>query len=175
MTGLAVPMGVAFVAGVAAAVSDLRRFRVANALTLGLLASGLIYHSVAGGWRGLGLGLGGAGFGFAALLLPYALGGMAAGDVKLLAGLGAWLGPPLTYEVLIASALLGGVYALAVAIAAGRLRQTLADVRALVRRGLRPAEETVQHVLAGSDRRSRLVPFGAMLALGVVATAVRLA
>ena len=40
--------------------------------------------------------LAGMGVGLISLLPLYAIGGMGAGDVKLMAGLGAWMGPWLT-------------------------------------------------------------------------------
>lgn len=176
MNGLSIPFPIlaASLGCAACAVTDIRRFRVPNAMTLSLLASGLVYHAGTAGWPGLGQGLAGAAFGFAALLLPYSLGGMGAGDVKLLAGVGAWLGAAMTYEVLIAAALLGGVYALILAIASGRLRRTLSDAMALMSPGASRPEAPVQRVATDSDRRRRLVPFAAMVALAMIAMVVRL-
>ena len=45
---------------------------------------------------GLGWSLVGTIVGLALLLPLYAIGGMGAGDVKLLAGVGAWVGPQVT-------------------------------------------------------------------------------
>jgi prepilin peptidase CpaA len=48
------------------------------------------------------------------LLLPaYAIGGMGAGDVKLLAGVGAWVWAGVTLYAFCVSAILGGIIALA--------------------------------------------------------------
>ncbi len=173
MTDLRVPILVVFLATSLAAVSDIRRFKVANALTISLLVSGLAYHAATTGWPGLARSTAGAAFGFFVLILPYTLGGMGGGDVKLLTGIGAWLGLPLTYEVLIASALAGGVYALLLAIATDRLRETIADVQKLLARGASRAEVPVQQVLNDTQRRRRLVPFAAMVALGLMATVAR--
>ena len=172
MIAPSLPIVVVSATCLACAISDVRRVRVANAWTLTLLASGLVYHAFVGGWSGLGQSAAGAGFGFAALLVPYALGGMGAGDVKLLAGVGAWLGMPMTYDVLIAAALIGGVYALILAAVTGRFRETIAATRKLMVRGSRRATVPVQVIAARADRR-RLVPFAAMVALGLVATAIR--
>ena len=168
-----VPILVVSAVCVACAASDLRRFRVSNAWTLSLLASGLIFRAAVTGWPGLGRSLEGAGFGFAALLVPYALGGMGAGDVKLLAGVGAWLGLPMTYEVLIAAALMGGVYALILSATTGRFHTLLMDMRSLIARGATRAEVPVQQLVTQADRHRRLVPFAAMVALGLLATVAR--
>lgn len=174
MADLRVPILVVYLASGLAAATDIRRFRIANALTLSLLASGLAYHAFYGGWPGLGRGVAGAAFGFFALVVPYAAGGMGAGDVKFLAGVGAWLGLPMTSEVLLAAALAAGVYALALAVATGRLREALGDVRRLVARGGGRVEVPVQEVASREDRRRRLVPFAAMVAAGLVATTARM-
>jgi len=174
MNDLRIPILIASLACVVCAATDLRRFRVPNAVTVSLLVSGLIYQAMTSGWPGLARGFAGAAFGFAALIVPYALGGMGAGDVKLLAGIGAWLGMPMTYDVLIASAIFGGVYALVLAAMAGRLRHAYSDVAALIGRGLHRAEVPVQTVVTQAGHRRRLVPFAAMVALGLFATIARL-
>ena len=50
--------------------------KVHNVLTLPLLAAGLVYGGVTGGWSGLAAGLSSAGLAFLCLLIPYVLGGM---------------------------------------------------------------------------------------------------
>ena len=168
-----IPILVTSLVCIACSATDLRWFRVPNALTLSLLASGLAYQGVTMGWSGLGFGLLGALFGFAALLVPYALGGMGAGDVKLLAGVGAWLGPHLTSDVLLAAAILGGAYALILAAATGRLWRTLADTYVLILGRNCRAELPVREVIAQPGRRRRLVPFAVMITLGLFATVLR--
>lgn len=167
-----IPIVVTSAACLVCAATDLRRFRVPNAATLPLFASGLAFHGATAGWSGLQFGLTGAAFGFAVLFAPYAFGVMGAGDLKLLAGVGAWLGQPRTYHVLIAAVIFGGLYALFLAISHGRLRQTVADVRAVAVRGPRRPNETVAQIAASPDRRARLIPFAAMVALGLFATVV---
>jgi prepilin peptidase CpaA len=142
-------------------------------VTLPLLASGLAYHAAIAGWPGLRLSLGGAGFGFAILFVPFALGVMGAGDVKLLAGVGAWLGQPLTFDVLIAAVIFGGLYSFFLVTTTGRLRQTLADIRTIIARGVHRPELSVRRAVARPDQHGRLIPFAAMVALGLFATIAR--
>jgi prepilin peptidase CpaA len=97
-----------------AAVSDARRRRIPNALTVPAALLGLAYHTLAPQGLGPLASLAGFGIGFGLLLLPWLLGGGGMGDVKLLAALGAWLGP---WWILIAFAVsmgVGSVMALAV-------------------------------------------------------------
>jgi prepilin peptidase CpaA len=91
----------------AAAAADLRAFRIPNWVSAALVAlflvNGLPQHAELG-WAGH-LGAGGAVL--AAGLVVYALGGMGAGDVKLLAATSLWLGPSLLMPHLLATSLLG--------------------------------------------------------------------
>jgi prepilin peptidase CpaA len=96
-----------------AAVVDLRSRRIPNWMTgalvaSGLMQSGLAFWSLSSGqaWAGLG-----AGFGLTFIL--FALGGMSAGDVKLFAGIGAWVGPMRVVEIFAAEAVIGMVIVLA--------------------------------------------------------------
>ncbi|QDU31030.1 Type IV leader peptidase family protein [Anatilimnocola aggregata] len=86
---------VALVAGfvTAAAVTDYRTRKIPNWLTVPAAILGLAYHSFAPGGFGPLTALAGFAVGFVLLLLPWILGGGGMGDVKLLAALGAWLGP----------------------------------------------------------------------------------
>ena len=67
-------------------------------------------------WAQAGLlsAVAGAVFGFGILILLYLIGAFGAGDVKLLAGVGAWLGMPLTVYVFAAAGLATGVYSIVV-------------------------------------------------------------
>jgi prepilin peptidase CpaA len=165
---------VVIVAVLAMAVTDLWRFRVHNALTLPLLAGGLIYHSVTEGTPGFANGMLGALFGFSALLVPWMMGGSGAGDVKLLAGVGAWLGLPLTFYVFIASSLAAGVYAILLLLASRRLRETWVDLQIAWYRlkalGRYLGNDTgVQGAMSSAEQRQRMVPFAAMVAIGLIA------
>ena len=78
-----------------AAVLDYRTKRIPNWLTVSAAVLGLAYNSFAPGGLGPVAALIGFAIGFSLLLLPWLLGGGGMGDVKLLAALGAWLGPVL--------------------------------------------------------------------------------
>jgi prepilin peptidase CpaA len=168
-----VPVIVVFLAVLAMAVTDLWRFRVHNVLTLPLLFSGLLYQGITEGTPGFVNSLLGALFGFSALILFCMMGGIGAGDVKLLAGVGAWLGLPLTFYVFIASSLAAGVYAMILLVTSRRLRETWVNLQIAwyrlkaVGRYL-GSDSDVQETLTQSDRRQRLIPFAAMVAIGLV-------
>ena len=107
-----------------AAVQDLRTRRIRNWLTLSLAWSGLI-GSVALAGRGLTVSptesLSGILAGFALPFVLFALGALGGGDVKLLAGVGAWVGPVNVLLVFVVAALVGLVIVVAQSVAQGRL------------------------------------------------------
>jgi Flp pilus assembly protein protease CpaA len=78
---------------VAASLTDIAHRRIPNAITYPLAAFGLLYHFPAVGMNGLIFSLSGILAGAGLLLLFHLLGGMGAGDVKLMAAVGAILGP----------------------------------------------------------------------------------
>jgi len=170
----AVPVIVVLVAALIAAATDIWKFKVYNALTLPLLVSGLLYHAFR---AELADSLLGVLFGFAALIVLYIIGGMGAGDVKLMAAVGAWLGMPLTFYVFIASSLAAGVYSIGLVVWTGQVVETAVNLQILwlrlasVGRYL-GSDDKVESEVRRSDRRKRIIPFAAMVAIGLVATLI---
>ena len=102
---------------IVAAVIDGIQLKVPNWITFPMIISGWIVSAVfasADGmvwYEGLGWSLLGTLVGLALLLPAYAVGGMGAGDVKLLAGVGAWMHCVNTAYGFAASAIIGAVLA----------------------------------------------------------------
>lgn len=110
-----------------AAASDLAWRRVPNVLVLaGLLLALALHWRLGGAAALLGQALAGGAVGLLLFLPMYALGGMAAGDVKLLAMAGSFVGPAQALQLGVLSALAGGVLALCWLLAA-RWRGAVAD------------------------------------------------
>src|SRR5580765_5769850 len=109
------------IVGGIACVCDLRTRRIPNILTFGGAALAIIYSMWTSGPGGLVTSIGGWLVGAALFLPMFVLGGMGAGDVKLAACTGAWLGPMAALFVALYSAIAGGVMALAVALGTGYL------------------------------------------------------
>jgi len=116
----------------AACISDVRTRRIPNALTFGAAAVALVYGLVGGGLPGLGTAAGGWLVGCGLFLPFFLLGGMGAGDVKLLAALGAWLGPYMTVWAALYAGVAGGPLALGAALLKGRLRQSFTNLWCLL-------------------------------------------
>jgi prepilin peptidase CpaA len=111
---------------------DLRQSRIPNWLTLGAAVAGLAYQTFTGGGYRFADSLGGWFVGAAMFFVPFALGGLGAGDVKLLAALGTWFGVTETIWLGLYTGVAGGVIAVAVAFARGYARQALSNVRLLL-------------------------------------------
>jgi len=76
----------------AAVLLDVRSRRIPNALCLLVLATGIAFQTLAAGVDGTLVAIGGMLTGFAVLVPLYFVGGMGAGDVKLMASVGTFLG-----------------------------------------------------------------------------------
>jgi prepilin peptidase CpaA len=159
-----IQVAVIILSGVAC-VTDIRRRRIPNLLVLTGLLLGALLNFRAAGLEGLGASLAGAALGLALLLPFYALGGMGAGDVKLLAALGALLGPGDLLRAALAAAVAGGILALALAIRHGRLAETFRNLGRLLAHwasaGVTPLPE-----LRLANPRMLKIPYAVPLAAG---------
>jgi prepilin peptidase CpaA len=110
--------------GIAVA-SDLRRHRIPNFLVVLGLVLGLAGQAYTGGLSGLGDGALGLLIGFGVFLPLYALGGMAAGDVKLMAMVGSFMTPHFALWTAFFSLIAGGLCGLLLVLLRGQVQQTL--------------------------------------------------
>ena len=155
--------------GVLAAISDLRTRRIPNALTLGAAVVAPMFFGAVIGWQAVLWSVAGWCMGLLLFLPLFLLRGMGAGDVKLLAAFGAWLGPAGAWWVAIYGGIAGGAIAIPWLLFRGALGRTFGNVRALLGFwrlvGLRPHPE----LTVDSPRTLRL-PYALPLAVGACAT-----
>jgi prepilin peptidase CpaA len=152
-------------AALAATVIDLRTRRIPNELTAALTGVGVALAitgvsglTVWGSMAGFAVGL--------ALMMPgHMLGATGAGDVKLMAAIGAILGPALVITAFLFTAIAGGVLALAVATQRGRVGVTLAGTGRLI---ATPSGAREQIQGASATRR---FAYGPAIAIGSVLAA----
>jgi len=104
---------------------DLLYKKIPNWLTFPALTAGLLINSITRGIEGLLFSIEGIGVGFGVLIIFYALGVMGAGDVKLMAAIGSFVGPKEVFMIFILATALGGVYALGLLLIKGYLWQTI--------------------------------------------------
>jgi prepilin peptidase CpaA len=152
----------------AACVSDLRTRRIPNLLTFGGAALAVFYAGAAHGLAGLAHAVGGWATGLVIFLPLFLLGGLGAGDVKLMACIGAWLGPAQALWTALYAALAGGVAAIVVALATGYMRTAVDNLYLLLVHfriaGIRPHPEMTLE--RGKGPR---LPYALPIAAGVVA------
>ena len=160
---------------VVAAVIDGIQLRVPNWLTFPMIISGWVYSAAAYAWAGeawyigLGWSLAGTAVGLALLLPAYAIGGMGAGDVKLLAGVGAWVYCTTTFYAFCLSAVVGALLAVGMVVYRRALRKHALQFQTILNEIL-----TIRNpeVLAGiaADRKSSmmLLPYGIPIAIGTI-------
>ena len=170
---------------IAAVVSDLRSRRIPNALVVSGIVLGLFFQTVAPSGAGLfGSPAGALGFvpallgglvGLALFLPLYALRAMGAGDVKLLAMVGVWLGAPHVVKAALWTLLAGGVLSLAVALCTGVLRQVLANLRFMVTATLIKVQGGTGLAVEVPARRTGRLPFAVAIACGTGAELLRMA
>jgi prepilin peptidase CpaA len=105
-----------------AAYIDGKQLKVPNWITFPMVLTGLLYHSVANGYAGFSASITGIGCGLLCLLPLYAIGGMGAGDVKLMAGIGAWLGWATTWNSFLVTAVVGALMAVVMVLRSGKVQ-----------------------------------------------------
>lgn len=158
--------GALAVAGIGG-VTDVTTRRIPNKLTyLGMIVA-IAGHFVSQGWRGLGSALAGGLVGGGAFLVFFLLHAMGAGDVKLITAVGCFAGPSSTIEIVLASAIAGGILAIIYALWQGRLRTVLGNVMELIRFHAAAGAE-VHPTLNLSNPQAVRLPYGVAIAVGVL-------
>ena len=117
--------GVVIGTSLVAALWDMRTRKIPNKLTFPLLFSGIIWSTInAGAWGFLESIVAGIALSVPFLVL-YAFAGGGAGDVKLMAGIGAWLGLSAGFTALVFIVLSGGIMGIVYALFKGQLQPIL--------------------------------------------------
>ncbi|WP_321850940.1 prepilin peptidase [Burkholderia diffusa] len=153
---------------VVAASTDITSRRIPNRLVAIGLAGALIAQCALHGVQAGALAwLGGAATGFGMLLPFYLLRGMAAGDVKLMLAIGAWVGAQMAFYIVLATFLAGGIGAIGLVLVRGRMRQMWANVRALI------AHRSIRAYAGATDGPVEVasvgaLPYGVAIAAGTL-------
>lgn len=154
---------------VVAAVIDGRQLRVPNWLTYPMIISGWIASGVFSGWEGLGWSLLGTVVGLGLLLPAYAIGGMGAGDVKLLAGVGAWVYGTHTFYAFCASAVVGAILAVGMVVARKSWQKHKNQFLVILNEVMTIRNPTQLSEIAAERKSSMLLlPYGIPIAIGTI-------
>ena len=151
---------------VVAAVTDLQTHKIPNKLTFPAMGIGVIGHGVIQGWAGVAFSLEGLGLGFLLLFGFYLMGGMAAGDVKLMAAVGSFLGPINVFLVFLMTALLGGLYALGMMIHESGVGGMLSRLGLIVKTFFLTG--SVKTAFSAGDPHQKKLRYGLVIGLGTL-------
>lgn len=143
-------------------ITDLKERKIYNKVLFPFLFIAWIFHSITAGWSGLTGALLGTAVGLGILLIPYLLGGMGAGDVKLLAVIGGLKGISFVLMASIYMALAGGFMAiLFILYRKGFLKRLLYLMHGL-RHGMRLS------LLEENESVKTTLPYGVAIAAGAI-------
>jgi prepilin peptidase CpaA len=95
------------------ALSDVRTNKIPNIVTIPFALFAIVFFFYSNGLDGFLFSMAGLATGMGLLLIPYMMGGMGAGDVKLMGAVGSFLGAKATFAAFILTALSGGIYSIA--------------------------------------------------------------
>ena len=157
---------------VAAAAIDCRTFRIPNWLTAGGTIAALLLSVLLPEWHQAGFlsALGGLGTGLALLLPMYALRIMGAGDVKLMAMAGAFLGLPDILYAVVFTFIAGGIAALALAAWRRALLRTASNVRDIVQSFAFAALAGFRPAAPGAVASVGRLPYAISICVGTIAS-----
>jgi prepilin peptidase CpaA len=144
----------------AAAVTDVRTRKIPNAIPIAVAVFGLALNAF-GGWRDLGSAAAAGAIVLLVGTIPFGLGLIGGGDVKLLAACASVFGLSYVLAFLVYTALIGGVFALCFAAATGQFRSILTGATRKVVPALLPG------TVAAAPSRTRL-PYAVAIAGGTI-------
>jgi len=160
---------------IVAAVIDGYALKVPNWLTFPMILSGWLYGALAVGagdawYVGLGWSLLGTAVGLGLLLPMYAIGGMGAGDVKLLAGVGAWIGASHTFYAFCVAAIVGAVLSVAMVVLRRAWKKHANQLWMILGEILTIRDPSQLSTIAAQRKSSMLLlPYGIPIAIGSIA------
>ena len=160
---------------IVAAYVDGKELRVPNKLTYPMIIAGWIYSMIAygmsgeGWYVGLGWSLAGTAVGLATLLPAYSIGGMGAGDVKMMAGIGAWVYCETTFYAFCVSAIVGAILAVFMILWSKQTSKHMNQFMFILNEIMTVRNpETLATIAAERKSSMRLLPYGIPIAIGTV-------
>lgn len=153
-----------------AAIYDYRSRLIPNVITFAAMLTGLVLHSAHTGWNGLWFSFAGLGLGGGMLLVFYLLGGMGAGDVKLLASVGALLGSEKVFAAFVVTVMAGGLLALVQLIRAYSFKSIFSRIKNSVRGFSYQKHFCLDDKIENPIKNT--LPYGVAIAIGTLITCI---
>ena len=160
---------------IVAAIIDGIQLKVPNWLTFPMIISGWAFSAMAygmageGWYVGLGWSLAGTAVGLSLLLPAYSVGGMGAGDVKLMAGIGAWVHCWITFYAFCLSAIVGAVIAIIMVWRSGKMKKHSGQFASIIYE-IATIKNPDKLSAIAAERKSTmmLLPYGIPIAIGTI-------
>lgn len=151
--------------------SDVRTLRIPNALTGPAMLAGVALNAWCFGWHGAQMSVAGFALAIVLLLAPFAMGGIGAGDVKMMGAVGAIIGPHDVLLSLVVGLALGGVFAVGHLARQARLREKLGSLRHMLANAVMSLSIEPLKVSATSPN-AVVLPYSLPLGLGTLCVLV---
>lgn len=160
---------------IVAAYIDGKQLKVPNAITFPMIIAGWLYstvsYSMAGeAWyTGLGWSLAGTAVGLACLYPFYMIGGMGAGDVKMLAGIGAWVHCSDTFYAFCLTTIIGAAMSVLMIVFSKSARKHYNQFFLILNEitSIRDPEK-LSDIAKARKSSMRLLPYGIPIAIGTI-------
>jgi prepilin peptidase CpaA len=149
-----------------AVIYDTRYYRIPNWLTLSGWMLAPVLHVLVAGGAGLLSATSGLAIALAMSLPFWLCAWMGAGDVKLIAMIGGFVGSPLVFPVLLAIAVSGAVLALLALLWRGHLFQTLSRFSTTL--GLTLSTRNIIYVEPNAAEREVRLPYAVAISVGTI-------
>jgi prepilin peptidase CpaA len=149
-----------------AVISDIRHQKIPNWLTITVLILAVSYNALVNGLSGFYFALEGACLGTVLLLIPYLMGGMGAGDAKLMGAIGGLLGPKGVFVAFLFTALIGGVYAIVIILLHGFVKHTLQRYGMMLKNFF--LSGGLQYIPPAETEKKPKLRYGVAIALGTL-------
>lgn len=161
------------------AIFDAKERRIPNKITFTGIIIGLLINLIIFGWSGLFNSFIGLLAGMAIFFVPFVMGGIGAGDVKLMGAIGAMMGWKFSVMTALYSAVIGGVMVFIYLIYVGKLRETLEKllydlVNLLIHHAIRLGYNEMLYKAHkrlsknGNNYRKIYIPYGVAIASGAI-------
>ena len=143
--------------------------RVPNWQTFSMILSGFVFNAYCSGLPGLQFAFYGMIIGLACLMPLYLVGGMGAGDVKLMAGIGAWLGWATTWNAFLVSVVVGGLMAVCMVTYRGTWKKHYGNFLMILYE-FKTVKNPAELSKIAAERKSQmfLLPYGIPICIGSI-------
>lgn len=154
---------------VVAAVIDGLYLKVPNKITYPLIVAGWMYSTYVGGLPGLGWSLLATFFGLALLFGLHLIGGMGAGDVKLLAGIAAFVHIEHTWYIFVVTTIVGAIMAMVQIALSGQWMKHWTQAQSMLHEivTVRDADKLYE-ISQERKPRMRLLPYGIPMTIAAI-------